>query len=112
MPSKLSNILVKIESIPNLKSRGIIKEFGRYLVVADKSENNQRNLLQVVYNFALHLGNTKSIDEVNQSQDITDYLMAIKTKNDIIKKEKDRYDVNDEKWKTTWNWKILTIIGF
>lgn len=29
--------------------------------------------------------------------------MAIKTKNDIIKKEKDQYDVYDEKWKTTWN---------
>ena len=58
-------------------------------LVADKSVNNQRDLLQVVYNFALHLGNTKSIDEVNQSKDIIDYLMAVKTKNDIIEKEKD-----------------------
>jgi integrase len=103
MPSKLSNILAKIELIPNPTSKEIIKAFSHYLIVADKSENNQRNLLQVVTNFAIHLGTTKSLDEITQSQDITDYLMAIKMKNDITKKEKNQYDLNDEKWKTTWN---------
>lgn len=48
MPSKLSNIISKIESIPNQDSKEIIKEFSKYLVAADKSENNQRNLLQVL----------------------------------------------------------------
>ena len=73
MPIKLTSVLEKVQTIPNLKNRKVLKEFNDYMLESGASESHQRNELLTLYYYALHLGETLLLG-INKRQQVTAFL--------------------------------------
>ncbi len=91
---KLSTTTSKIRTIPNQTNIEKINEFINYMKNNGSSEHHQNNNLKVVISFAKFLGPHTSFHDVNNKEQIVQFL---DTK--IRNSEEDP----DKRWITTWN---------
>ena len=94
MPFKLSTTIGKIQNIPNINNIHIINEFLEYMRSNGSSEHHQNNNLKVVISFGNVIENDNSFLDINEKEQILDFL------NTKVKS----YDEDpDKRWITTWN---------
>lgn len=95
MPAKLTTTIRNIDiKVTNQTNRQIIREFYEYLQNIDTSENYQNGLLKVLIRYAEHLGNHTTFYQIQEKEQILDFLDS--------KRKIDKVDP-DKKWITTWN---------
>ena len=56
MPQKLETVLKHVEEISNDVNRQLIHEYHKYLVSRDTSTNYQKDNINLIYMFAIFLG--------------------------------------------------------
>ncbi len=94
MPQKLESVLKNVEGITNDVNRKLIGEYHRYLISRDTSRNYQKDNIKLIYMFAKFLEESKTFNDVKDSETIVAFL-------DTRRKSKE--DDPDQKWITTWN---------
>jgi hypothetical protein len=95
LPAKLTTTIRNIDiKVTNQTNRQIIREFYEYLQSIDTSENYQNGLLKVLIRYAEHLGNHTTFYQIQEKEQILDFL--------DLKRKIDKDDP-DKKWITTWN---------
>ena len=94
MPFKLSTIIEKIEEVPNIRNKEMLKDFLEYMRANRSSENHQINNLKCIINFSKYLGKDCEFYDVKSKEQILSFL---DTK--IKKQDEDP----DKKWIGTWN---------
>jgi hypothetical protein len=95
LPAKLVTTVANIDiKVKNQTNRQIIREFYDYLQSIDTSENYQNGLLKVLIRYAEHLGEMITFYQIQDKQQIVDYLDS---------KRNSEKDDPDKKWITTWN---------
>ena len=95
MPAKLTTTIKNIDiKVTNQTNRQIINDFYEYLQNRDTSENYQNGLLKVLIRYAEHLGNHTTFYQIQEKEQILDFL--------DLKRKIDKDDP-DKKWITTWN---------
>ncbi len=95
MPAKLSTTVANIEKkVHNQVNRSLLSEFYTYLTSIDTSENYQNGLLKVLIRYAEHLGPKVTFYEIQNKEQILNYLDS---------KRKTEKEDPDKKWITTWN---------
>ncbi len=95
MPAKLTTTVKNIDiKVTNQTNRQLIRKFHEYLQNIDTSENYQNGLLKVLIRYAEHLGNHTTFYQIQEKEQILDFLDS---------KRKIDKDDPDRKWITTWN---------
>lgn len=100
MTMKLSTTLIHLNSIPNPINASLVKQFYEYLKEIGTSENYQNQNLKQLINFAIYLGEEKTLYEVSTKDEIVSFLNT---------KIKDSDLDPDKKCITTWNdylWRV------
>ena len=98
MPTKLANILKKVEALANRKNATLLIEFYEYLVSQRTSERYQNDVLKVLIKFSEFVD--CDLDRIHKREHILAFLNT---------KRKGKEDDPDERWITTWNdylWRI------
>jgi integrase/recombinase XerD len=93
MPSTFASVVKRIESLSNKKNMELIRRFVAFMKSTDSSEKYRKDNLYVAIIFSEYLGG-KDLSEVNQKQDITDFLDT---------RRKDTTIDPDQRWIRTWN---------
>ena len=73
MPQKLETVLKKVEEISNEVNRQLIK-YHRYLIARDIGTNYQKDNIKLIYMFAKFLGESKTINDIKDSETRVDFL--------------------------------------
>jgi site-specific recombinase XerD len=97
---KLSTTLIHLNSIPIPINASLVKQFYEYLKEIGTSENYQNQNLKQLINFAIYLGEEKTLYEVSTKDEIISFLNT-KIKNSDLDP--------DKKSITTWNdylWRV------
>jgi integrase/recombinase XerD len=95
MPIKLSTLLASIDtSVHNQTNAILIKEFYDFMKANGTSESYQKNNLKTIINFAKYLDNGISFYQLNNKEQIIEYLNT---------KIKNIDNDPDKRWITTWN---------
>ena len=90
MPQKLETVLKNVEEISNNVNKQLIKDYHKYLVSRETSTNYQKDNVKLIYMFAKFLEESKTFNDVKDSETIVVFL-------DTRKKNKDP----EQKWITT-----------
>jgi integrase/recombinase XerD len=100
MGAKIKNVIAHINSMSNKKNISLILSYHNYLIDKGIVVNSQINNIKPIYYFAKHL-DTTNLTDVKDKLTITTFL------NTLIK-----YDDQDKKYLTTWNYYLEKIKGF
>jgi integrase/recombinase XerD len=103
MPFKLSTTVSKINLIPNQTNAKLVSKFYQYMQFKNCSERHQNNNLQVLIAFAQFLGGSISFYNIEQKEEILEFL---DTKKKSIQQDP------DQRWITTWNHNLTRIKQF
>ena len=98
MPTKLANILKKVNALANRKNAALLIEFYEYLVSVRTSERYQNDVLKVLIKFSEFVD--CDLIRIQKREQILAFLNT---------KRKGKEDDPDERWITTWNdylWRI------
>ena len=93
MPSSLSSVIKRIESLSSDENKKLIYSFVDFMKNTDISEKYQKDNLFVIILYARYLG-TRNLFDVDKKQDITEFLDT---------RRKDTTIDPDQKWIRTWN---------
>jgi hypothetical protein len=74
MPQKLETVLKHVEEINNNVNRQLIHEYHKYLVARDTSTIYQKDNVKLIYMFAKFLEESKTFDDVKDSETIISFL--------------------------------------
>jgi site-specific recombinase XerD len=103
MPTKLSTLVSKIQSIPNQYNSQIIYEFYRFMKENGASEKHITNELHTMLYFATFLGPDSCLLDINTREQVIAFLNT---------KQKDETTDPGKRWITTWNDYLGTIKHF
>ncbi len=92
MPTKLANILKKVNALANRKNATLLIEFYEYLVSVRTSERYQNDVLKVLIKFSEFVD--CDLIRIQKREQILAFLNT---------KRKGKEDDPDERWITTWN---------
>ena len=98
MPQKLETVLKNVEEISSDVNRQWIKDYHKYLITRDTGTNYQKDNVKLIYMFAKFLDESKTFNEVNDTETIVIFLDT---------KRKNKEDP-EQKWITT---RKMTIYG-
>lgn len=93
MPSTFASVVKRIESLSNKKNMELIRRFVAFMKSTDSSEKYRKDNLYVAIIYAEYLGD-KDLSDVNQMQDIIDFLDT---------RRKETAIDPDQRWIRTWN---------
>ena len=74
MTMKLSTTLIHLNSVSNPISTSLVKQFYEYLKEMGTSENYQNQNLKQLINFAIQLGEEKTLYEVSTKEEIVSFI--------------------------------------
>ena len=94
MPQKLETVLKHVEEISNTVNKEVILEYHRYLIYRETSINYQKDNIKLIHMFAMYIGESSILYEVNNKETIVAFLDT---------KRKCKEVDPDQKWITTWN---------